>query len=94
LDLLGTVTMPSSPLTHHGVDAGDVTLTVLQPPVAFELAGGRLETEVEELFLRLLQLGDQLVLGWVRSSSTLRSLLAHLPCERSGTSSEACGWRG
>src|SRR5690606_32745048 len=49
-------------LAHHGVDTGDLAADGAQPPVALQLTGRRLETKVEQLLLRLLQLLDQGVL--------------------------------
>src|SRR5581483_1730172 len=46
---------------HHGVDPRDVMTYGAQPLVVVELTGGRLEPEVEQLLLGLLELGDQLV---------------------------------
>src|SRR5512139_498109 len=60
--LLGDGHDAELPLPHHGVDASDLALHGLQSPVALQLAGGGLETKVEQLFLRLLQLAGQLFL--------------------------------
>ena len=46
-------------LTDDRVDAGDVALDGAQAAVALELTGGRLEAQVEQLFLGLLQLVDE-----------------------------------
>src|SRR5690606_36172824 len=46
-------------LADDGVDAGDVALDGAQTPVALELTGGRLEAQVEQLLLGLLQLVDE-----------------------------------
>src|SRR4029079_14826640 len=53
------------PLTHHGVDAGDVALDAAQPAVALELAGRRLEAQAEQLLLRLTELGLEVHVGHV-----------------------------
>src|SRR6185437_9025182 len=73
---------------HHRVDAGDLLADGAQPPVAFQLAGGTLETEVEQLLLGLSQLaaellragGAQLLGGQARShqaSPTSRLTILH-----------------
>src|SRR6185437_13657676 len=73
---------------HHRVDAGDLLADGAQPPVAFQLAGGALETEVEQLLLGLSQLaaellragGAQLLGGQARShqaSPTSRLTILH-----------------
>src|SRR3954451_1278040 len=46
-------------LAHDRVDPGDVAAHRAQPPVALQLAGGRLEAEVEQLLLGLAQLLEQ-----------------------------------
>src|SRR3954451_17655539 len=48
-------------LTHHRVDTRDVVLDRLQPLVVVELTGGRLKAQVEQLFLGLTQLHDELL---------------------------------
>src|SRR5690554_3298163 len=48
-------------LTQDRVDPGDVATHGLQASVALELPGRRLEAQVEQLFLRLLELGDERV---------------------------------
>src|SRR5690606_38917258 len=50
------------PLAHHGVDTGDLAADGTQPPVALQLTGRRLEAEVEQFLLRLLQLLDESLL--------------------------------
>src|SRR5690606_19734238 len=46
-------------LAQDRVDPRDVATHGLEPPVALQLAGGRLEPQVEQLFLGLLELGDE-----------------------------------
>src|SRR5205814_1392793 len=52
---------PQLPFAHDGVDAGDVTPHRLKSLVVVELSSRRLEAQVEQLFLRLPQLRDELV---------------------------------
>src|SRR5262249_29229566 len=61
----------------HGVDARDLLAHGAQPPVALQLPGGRLETEVEQLDLGLGQLELQLILGGGSQVSGNQSLGHH-----------------
>jgi hypothetical protein len=60
------------PFPLHRVDAGDLLADGAQPPVALQLAGGRLEPEVEQLDLGLGELAVQLFLGEFRRSLATR----------------------
>src|SRR3954454_11104126 len=64
-------------LAHHCVDARDVVLERLEPLVVVELTGGRLEAQVEQLFLGLAQLQDELVVE--QPTQLHRSLCWHQP---------------
>src|SRR3954453_19683506 len=64
-------------LTHHGVDARDVVLDRLQALVVVERSGGRMEAQVEQLFLCLPQLQDELVVE--QPAQLHRSLCWHQP---------------
>src|SRR6185312_3713378 len=59
LDGGGGGTDAELPLTDHGVEPRDVALDRTDAAVALELAGGRLEAQVEQLFLGLAQLLDE-----------------------------------
>src|SRR3546814_3802075 len=56
LDRRGRRPDPELALADHGVQTRDVALDRTDAAVALELAGGRLEAQVEQLFLGLAQL--------------------------------------
>src|SRR5215210_5353353 len=54
---------PELALADDGVDPGNVLLDRAEPTMALQLAGGRLEAEVEQLLLGLTQLGLEVAAG-------------------------------
>src|SRR5262249_61026271 len=78
-------------LALHRVDAGDLLADGAQPPVALQLAGRGLETEVEQLRLRLGQLVVELFLGGVPQVSGDQALSHHASPTSRLTNFGPCG---
>src|SRR5579864_2441511 len=77
LELLLQAHDPELALPLHGVDAGDLLAHGAEPSVALQLAGGRLEAEIEQLDLGLRQLVVELFLARAPQISSDQALSHH-----------------